>query len=197
MKFIRSLYDWVLKWSKTPYAGHALFFLALLEASFFPIPPDVLLIAMSISLPERALFFAALASCGSVLGGALGYLIGLLLWSALADLFFHYVPGFTPELFTKVQGYFAQYDFLVIFAAGFSPIPYKVFTIGAGVFDIGFLTFMLASVISRSARFFLEAWLLKRYGIPMQLFIDRYFNWLAIGFTVLLFGGFVLIKMMN
>lgn len=197
MKLLRSLYDWVLKWAETPYAGVALFVLALIEASVFPIPPDVLLVAMSISLPERALFFAALASCGSVLGGALGYLIGLLLWQSLADLFFAYVPGFTPELFTRVQGYFEQYDFLVVFAAGFSPIPYKVFTIGAGVFEIGFPTFMLASIVSRSARFFIEAWLLKRYGAPMQIFIDRYFNWLAIGFTVLLIGGFVLIGMVR
>lgn len=197
MKILRNLYDWVLKWSETPYAGYALFMLALVEASVFPIPPDVLLIAMSISLPDRALFFAGITSLGSVLGGALGYLIGLLLWHALADIFFSYVPGFTPEVFARVQGYFEQYDFLVVFAAGFSPIPYKVFTIGAGVFEIGFPTFMLASIVSRSARFFIEAWLLKRYGAPMQVFIDRYFNWLAIGFTLLLIGGFVLIGMVR
>jgi membrane protein YqaA with SNARE-associated domain len=197
MRLLRSLYDRVIKWSETPYANWALFCLAVIEASFFPIPPDVLLIAMSISLPDRALFFAFLASAGSVIGGALGYLIGLLLWSALADIFFEYIPGFTPELFSRVQGYFEQYDFLVVFAAGFSPIPYKVFTIGAGVFDIGFPTFMLASIVSRSARFFLEAWLLKRYGAPMKLFIDRYFNWLAIGFVLLLAGGFLLVGMVR
>lgn len=197
MKILRSLYDWILQWAEKPHAGVALFLLAMIEASFFPIPPDVLLIAMSISIPDRALFFAFLASAGSVIGGALGYLIGLLLWGALADIFFTYVPGFTPEVFTRVQGYFEQYDFLVVFAAGFSPIPYKIFTIGAGVFQINFITFMLASVVSRSARFFLEAWLLKRYGAPMQVFIDRYFNWLAIGFTVLLVGGFILVGMVK
>ena len=197
MKILRRLYDWILKWAEKPHAGVALFLLAMVEASIFPIPPDVLLIAMSISIPDRALFFATLASLGSVIGGAFGYLIGLLLWHALADIFFSYVPGFTPEVFSRVQGYFEQYDFLVVFAAGFSPIPYKVFTIGAGVFEINFITFMLASVVSRSARFFLEAWLLKRYGAPMQLFIDRYFNWLAIGFTVLLVGGFILIGMVK
>ena len=195
MKILRSLYDWILQWAEKPHAGVALFLLAMIEASIFPIPPDVLLIAMSISIPDRALFFAFLASLGSVIGGGLGYLIGLLLWGALADIFFNYVPGFTPEVFARVQGYFEQYDFLVVFAAGFSPIPYKIFTIGAGVFQINFITFMLASVVSRSARFFLEAWLLKRYGAPMQVFIDRYFNWLAIGFTVLLVGGFILIGM--
>ena len=197
MKILRSLYDWILQWAEKPHAGVALFLLAMIEASIFPIPPDVLLIAMSISIPDRALFFAFLASAGSVVGGALGYLIGLLLWGALADIFFTYVPGFTPEVFTRVQGYFEQYDFLVVFAAGFSPIPYKIFTIGAGVFQINFITFMLASIVSRSARFFLEAWLLKRYGAPMQVFIDRYFNWLAIGFTVLLVGGFILVGMVK
>ena len=197
MKILRSLYDWILRWAEKPHAAVALFILAMVEASIFPIPPDVLLIAMSISLPDRALFFAFLASLGSVLGGAFGYLIGLFLWSVLADIFFNYVPGFTPEVFSRVQGYFEQYDFLVVFAAGFSPIPYKIFTIGAGVFEINFITFMLASVVSRSARFFLEAWLLKRYGAPMQIFIDRYFNWLAIGFTLLLVGGFILIGMVE
>lgn len=197
MKILRSLYDWILQWAEKPHAGVALFLLAMIEASIFPIPPDVLLIAMSISIPDRALFFAFLASLGSVIGGGLGYLIGLLLWGALADIFFSYVPGFTPEVFARVQGYFEQYDFLVVFAAGFSPIPYKIFTIGAGVFQINFITFMLASVVSRSARFFLEAWLLKRYGAPMQVFIDRYFNWLAIGFTVLLVGGFILVGMVK
>lgn len=197
MKFLRSLYDWVLKWAETPYAGVALFTLALLEASVFPIPPDVLLVAMSISLPDRALFFAFLASAGSVIGGALGYLIGLLLWHALADFFFAYVPMFDPDVFAKMQGYFEQYDFLIVFAAGFSPIPYKIFTVGAGVFEIGFTTFILASIVSRSARFFLEAWLLKRYGASMKGFIDRYFNWLAIAFTILLVGGFLLVGMLK
>ena len=175
MKILRTLYDWILQWAEKPHAGVALFLLAMIEASVFPIPPDVLLIAMSISTPDRALFFAFLASLGSVFGGALGYMIGLVLWGALAEIFFSYVPGFTPEVFAQVQGYFEQYDYLVVFAAGFSPIPYKIFTIGAGVFEINFITFMLASVVSRSARFFLVAWLLKRYGGPMQIFIDRYF----------------------
>ncbi len=197
MKLLRTLYDWILQWAEKPYAGVALFLLAMIEASVFPIPPDVLLIAMSISIPDRALFFAFLASLGSVFGGALGYMIGLVLWGVLAEIFFSYVPGFTPEVFAQVQGYFEQYDYLVVFAAGFSPIPYKIFTIGAGVFEINFITFMLASVVSRSARFFLVAWLLKRYGAPMQIFIDRYFNWLAIGFTILLVGGFVLIGMLK
>lgn len=197
MRILRKLYDWILLWAESPYAVYALFLLAMIEASVFPIPPDVLLIAMSISLPDRALFFALLASCGSVIGGALGYLIGSMLWYALADIFFTYVPGFTPEVFARVQGYFEQYDFLVVFAAGFSPIPYKIITIGAGVFEIGFPTFMLASVISRSARFFLVAWLLKRYGAPMKGFIDRYFNWLAIAFTLLLVGGFLWIGMLH
>ena len=191
MKILRKLYDWVLSWAETPYGPMALFVLAFCEASFFPVPPDVLLIALSLSLPAQALWYALLSSLGSVLGGVAGYLIGFLLWQSLSSLFFAYIPGFTPEVFAKVQGYFEQYDFLVVFAAGFTPIPYKVITIGAGVFGVNFLVFVIASVVSRSARFFIVALLLKFYGPPIKEFIERYFNWLAIAFMVLLVGGFM------
>ncbi len=191
MKILRKLYDWVLSWAETPYGPVALFVLAFCEASFFPVPPDVLLIALSLSLPAQALWYAFLSSLGSVLGGIAGYLIGFLLWQSLSSLFFTYIPGFTPEVFAKVQGYFEQYDFMVVFAAGFTPIPYKVITIGAGVFGVNFLVFVVASVISRSARFFIVALLLKFYGPPIKVFIERYFNWLAIAFMVLLVGGFM------
>ncbi len=197
LKLLRKLYDWVLSWAETPYGPTALFILAFCEASFFPVPPDVLLIALSLSLPAQALWYAFLSSVGSVLGGVAGYLIGFLLWQSLASLFFKYVPGFTPEVFTKVQDYFEQYDFLVVFAAGFTPIPYKIITIGAGVFGVNFLIFIIASLVSRSARFFIVALLLKYYGPPIKVFIERYFNWLALAFMVLLVGGFLAIGMLK
>lgn len=193
MKFVRRLYDWVLSWAETPFGPAALFALAFCEASFFPIPPDVLLIALSLSIPARALWYALLASMGSVLGGIAGYLIGFLLWQTLSTLFFTYIPGFSPEVFSTVQGYFDQYDFLVVFAAGFTPIPYKIITIGAGVFGVNFFIFIIASIISRSARFFLVALLLKYYGAPVRVLIDRYFNWLALAFVALLAGGFIVV----
>lgn len=197
MKIIRRLYDWVLSWAETPYGPVALFVLAFCEASFFPVPPDILLIALSLSLPAQALWFALLSSVGSVLGGVAGYLIGFLLWQSLSGIFFAYIPGFSPEVFEKVQGYFVEYDFLVVFAAGFTPIPYKIITIGAGVFGVNFPVFVIASLVSRSARFFLVAWLLKHYGPSVRNFIERYFNWLAIAFMVLLIGGFAAIGLLK
>jgi membrane protein YqaA with SNARE-associated domain len=194
MKYIRALYDWVLSWAETSYAAPALFLLAVAESSFFPIPPDVLLLALCLSLPHKAWYYAALTSAGSVLGGVGGYLIGYALWSLVSEWFFNYVPGFDRTVFAQVQDYFVLYSFWVVFAAGFSPIPYKVITIGAGVFNVNFPIFLLASAISRSLRFFLVAGLIRRYGSPMKLLIDRYFNLLTLVFMVLLVGGFVVIK---
>jgi len=194
MRLVRRLYDWVLHWAETPYGGPALFLLALVESSIFPVPPDVLLIALCIALPSRAWRFALLASAGSVLGGLIGYGIGWGAWSFVDTFFFDYIPGFTPAVFERVQGLFAEYDFWVVFTAGFTPIPYKVITIGSGVFNINLPVFLVASVISRSLRFFLVAWLLHRYGSGMRDFIDRYFNLLSIVFVLLLLGGFLLLK---
>ena len=194
MRLIRRLYDWVLHWAETPYGGPALFLLALVESSVFPIPPDVLLIALCIALPMRAWRFALLASAGSVLGGLIGYGIGWGAWSIVDTFFFAYIPGFTPAVFERVQGLFAAYDFWVVFTAGFTPIPYKVITIGSGVFNINLVVFTLASLISRSLRFFLIAWLLHHYGAGVRGFIDRYFNLLCLLFMLLLIGGFLLLK---
>jgi membrane protein YqaA with SNARE-associated domain len=194
MRLVRRLYDWVLHWAETPYGGPALFLLALVESSIFPVPPDVLLIALCIALPSRAWRFALLASAGSVLGGLIGYGIGWGAWSFVDTFFFDYIPGFTPAVFERVQGLFAEYDFWVVFTAGFTPIPYKVITIGSGVFNINLLVFFVASLVSRSLRFFLVAWLLHRYGTGMRDFIDRYFNLLSIVFVLLLLGGFLLLK---
>ncbi len=194
MRLVRKLYDWVLGWAETPYGGPALFLLALVESSIFPVPPDVLLIALCVALPSRAWRFALLASVGSVLGGLIGYGIGWGAWPVVSTYFFDYIPGFTPAIFERVQGLFAEYDFWVVFTAGFTPIPYKVITIGSGVFEINLLVFIIASLVSRSLRFFLVAWLLRRYGTGMREFIERYFNLLSIIFLLLLVGGFLLLK---
>ena len=194
MRMFRRLYDWVLHWANTPYGAPALFLLAVAESSVFPVPPDVLLIALSISLPHRAWYYATLCSIGSVVGGIFGYLLGWGFWSLLADFFFTYVPGFTPQLFARVQALYAEHDFWVVFAAGFTPIPYKVITIAAGVFLINFPVFVLASIIGRSARFFLVAGLIRRYGPGIRSFVDRYFNLLSMIFLLLLIGGFLALK---
>ncbi len=201
MNWLKKFYDWVLHWAETPYGPIALFILAFAEASFFPIPPDPLLIALVLGSTIQAFRFAFICSSGSVLGAIVGYLIGYFAWwsgngefSSLAHFFFQNVPGFSVERFLAVQKLYNEWNFWVIFTAGFTPLPYKVFTISGGAFGINFLMFLLASVIGRSARFFLVAALIWKFGPPIRNFIDKHFNWLAIAFTVLLIGGFWIIK---
>ncbi len=194
MRLVRRLYDWVLHWAHTPYGAPVLFLLAFAESSFFPIPPDVLLLALCLSVPAGAFRFALIACAGSVLGGIAGYGIGIGVWDLVSHLFFGFVPGFTPEVFQRVQELFDAYDFWAVFTAGFTPIPYKVITIGAGVFQINFAVFVFASIVSRGLRFFLIAWLIYRFGPPVRLLIEKYFNVLTIIFVVLLVGGFLLLR---
>lgn len=201
MKYVRKLYDWVLHWADSPSGPVALFILAFAEASFFPIPPDALLIALVLGANKKAFKFAFNCSVGSILGAVLGYSIGHFAWwgagnefSSFALFFFDNIPGFTQDIFYNVQHLYAEWDFWIIFTAGFTPIPYKVFTITSGAFEINFVMFLIASIVSRGARFFLVAGLIWKFGENIKEFIDKYFNLLAIAFTVLLIGGFVLIK---
>ncbi|MBT3216376.1 MAG: DedA family protein [Candidatus Marinimicrobia bacterium] len=201
MHWIRKIYDWMLHWAETPYGPIALFFLALAESSFFPIPPDALLIALALGLRTKSLQFALLCSVGSVIGALIGYGIGHYLWwnaqsdfSGLALFFFNHIPGFSEIIFNSIQSKFEAYNFWIVFTAGFTPIPFKVFTISAGAFDVNIWMFLIASTVSRSARFFLVGWLIWKYGDPIREFIEKYFNILAIIFTILLIGGFILIK---
>ena len=198
---IRRMYDWVLHWANTKYALPALFILAFAVSSFFPVPPDVLLIAMAVSVPSKAFRYALVCTLGSVTGGMFGYLIGYELWysnsgdfSGFANVFFHYIPGFTEELFFKVSKMYEENAFLAVFTAGFTPIPYKVFTITGGVCKINFLTFILASSIGRAMRFFLVSAIIFKFGAPIKSWIEKYFNLVAIVFTVLLIAGFAVVK---
>ena len=201
MSTIRKIYDWVLHWAETPYCPLALFILAFSESSFFPIPPDVLLIPLALGSRLKAYRFAFICSICSIIGAIIGYGIGYLAWwdsienfTAFAQLFFDHIPGFTIDRFYRIQALYEQWNFWIVFTAGFTPIPFKLFTISAGAFNIHFPMFILGSIISRSARFFLIACLVKIFGEPILDFIDRYFNWLAIFFTILLIAGFVAIK---
>jgi membrane protein YqaA with SNARE-associated domain len=190
--WIRWLYDWVLHWAETPYSVPALVILSFTESSFFPVPPDVLLIAMCLAVPKRGLWFAAVCTVASVVGGAFGYLIGWVLWEQVSGFFFNYV--FSERLFNAVAEQYNQNAFWAVFTAGLTPIPYKVFTVAGGVFEIDFREFIFASVLGRSARFFAVAGLIRVFGPPIRVFIDRYFNLLSIAFVVLLAGGFVVVR---
>ncbi len=194
MKVFRRSYDWVLSWAETPYGVPVLGLLAFAEASFFPVPPDVLLMALALAMPWQSYRFALVASIGSVAGGALGYLIGWGLWDIAGPYFYQYVPGVTAAGFDQVRGLFEQYDFWAIFAAGFTPIPYKIFTIAAGAFDINFPVFMLASLVGRSLRFFLVATMFYYLGRPARGLIEKYFNLLSILLLIVLIGVILLIR---
>lgn len=188
----------MLSWGESRWGALALFLFAMAESSFFPIPPDVLLIALCIGATTKSFRFGAICLAGSIIGAIFGYAIGYFLWqtpsgeyTALAQLFFDHV--FSVEAFNEVKALYDKYDFWIVFTAGFTPLPYKLFTISGGLFHIDFTMFLIASIVSRGLRFFAIAALIWKFGKPIKVFIDKYFNLLAIIFTVLLIGSFVLI----
>lgn len=190
---VRRLYNWVLSWSDSRWGWLALFVIALFEASWFPLPPDILLIALCLGATKRSFRFATLCLVGSVLGAALGYCIGYYLWTTpsgdatvIADFFYNHV--FSVESFNNVGSLYDRFNFWIVFTAGFTPLPFKLFTIAGGMFDINFVMFMIASLVSRGMRFFLIAGLIWKFGAPIKVFIDKYFNMLATLFAAMLIG---------
>ena len=190
--FLKRLYNWVLHWAETPYAVPALIILAIAESSFFPVPVDVLLIALAVSKPKKSFHYGIYTSLFSVLGGIGGYIIGLkfmeLIGWPIIQLY-----GYETQ-FQSLSKTFQQYNFLAVFTAALTPIPYKVFTITAGAVRANFMEFMVASIVGRSLRFLSVATLIYFFGESVKRFIEKYFNLLSIIFVCLLIGGFILIK---
>lgn len=198
---IKLTYDWVISLSESNHGRVSLALISFCEAIFFPIPPDILLIPLCLGRGKRIFSFFMICSVSSILGGIAGYLLGQSIWwsspgqfSSIAYLFFKFIPGFSETGFYSIKSQYELYDFWIIFTAGFTPIPYKLFTISAGAFHISFPMFIIASGISRSLRFLILSFLLYKYGENIREFIERYFNILAVIFTVLLIGGFFIIK---
>lgn len=191
-KHLRKIYDWVLHWAETPYGVTALFLLAVAESSFFPVPPDVLLIALALGAPRKSMRFALLCSMGSVIGGIMGYGIGFFGYEAIGKPIIEMYNG--HEVMARIEGLYSQYGFWGVLFAAVTPIPYKVFTISSGFFRFDFMGFLAASIIGRSLRFFVVAGLIWKFGPPIKSFIDKYFNILTVVFMLLLLGGFVAIK---
>jgi membrane protein YqaA with SNARE-associated domain len=193
--FLRKCYDWTINWAKTKYAGWALFLIAFAESSFFPVPPDVLLIPMVIAERKKWFQTALICSVGSVLGALLGYFIGYqfyeLIGQKIVDLY--NLQGAVDVVSAKYH----EHAFIAIFTAAFTPIPFKVFTIVAGLVKISIISLIVASAIGRSARFFIVAGLIRIFGEKIQYFIEKYFNLLTIVFTILLIGGFASIKILS
>lgn len=189
---LRKLYDWVLRLAEHRHAPTALFGVSFAESSFFPIPPDIMLIPMILAERVKAWRYALITTVGSVLGGLLGYYIGAALFETVGKHIVEFY-GLSEKLDVFFENY-KLYGALIVFVAGFTPIPYKVFTIASGVAGLSLPVFIVASFVSRGARFFIVAALLYFFGVPIRNFIERYLGILTVVFTVLLIAGFVAIK---
>lgn len=189
---LRNLKAWVEGFAQKPGAGWSLFGIAFIESSFFPIPPDVLLIALALMVPKESFRYALLCSAGSVLGGMFGYVIGLEFYDLIGRSIIEFYG--LQEQYLKVQELYQQNAFSSIAIAAFTPIPYKVFTIAAGAFQVSFATLVLASMLGRSGRFFLVAALFYWFGPRIKVYIDKYFEALTLAFVVLAVLGFLAIR---
>lgn len=190
---IRRLYDWTMDLARHGRAKHALFCISFVESSFFPIPPDVMLIPMVIANRAKAWLYAAIATLGSVLGGVAGYIIGYFLFEQIGlpilDLY-----GKADKV-AEFSAWFNDWSiWILIVLGGLTPFPYKVLTITAGVTAMPILPFILASIAARASRFFLVAGLLYYFGPPIREFIERRLTLVTTVFVALLVGGFAVVK---
>ncbi len=190
MTILQDLVAWTAGWAQTPFGMVALFAIALAESSFFPVPPDVLMIPLALAKTSQALFFAAVATAGSTLGGILGYFIGAKGGRPLLQRFFK------PDKVALVQNQYRRHDVWAVGLAGFTPIPYKLFSISAGVFGLDLKRFALASTLGRGGRFFLVGLTIILFGEPVKAFLENYFDLAVIGFSVMLIGGLFAVKLL-
>lgn len=194
---LRRLYDWVLSWADSPHGTTALAVISFAESSFFPIPPDVLQIALSVGQPRRSFRFAAVSAVASVLGAIVGWLIGWGVWQSVSGFFYEVVPGFTPAKFQYVELLYQQNAGLYLVLSAFTPIPFKIFTIAAGVCSVPLLTLVLASAVGRSGRFFLVATIMRLFGKPARDLLDKYLELATLLLGVLIVAGFFAIRLLG
>lgn len=192
LSWLHRLYDMTLHLSSKE---NALFFLCLIsfaESSFFPIPPDLVLIPLILARPKKAYKIALYCTLSSIIGAYFGYYIGHALYEPIALPILNFYDAM--EAFQSFEKAYLSYGAWIVAGAGFTPFPYKVITITSGVVHLNLWVFTIASVLSRGGRFFLIAWLLKKYGEPMNIFIRKNLGWLSTLFFILLIGSFLLIK---
>ena len=192
--FLHSIYDKVLELSSRPTAMYWLFLVAFVESSFFPIPPDIMIIPMVLATPNKAWAIASWSMVASVLGGYFGYAIGMFGYELIAKPLIDFY-GYS-EAFGEFAQYYHEWGAWIVFVAGLTPFPYKVITITSGVLGLNLWVFGVASLLARGGRFYLVAFLLKKYGSPMKIFIEKNLGILTVVFVLLLFCGFYLIKYM-
>lgn len=191
MGVLRDLVAWVVAWAQSPWSDMALAVLAFVESSVFPVPPDTLLIPLALARPEHAFWLAALCTAASVVGGLFGYLIGRVGGRPIA------LRLFGPARVGAAEELYRRYDTWAVFIAAFTPIPYKVFTIAAGVCRLDLGRFTLASVVGRGGRFFLVAGVIFMFGEPIRAFLDSYLELAAALLGALLVGGFVVLHVIQ
>lgn len=191
-KLVRKIYDYVINLSGNKHALAWLFVISFVESSFFPIPPDIMLIPMILATPKQAWKIAGICTIASVIGAYLGYIIGFYFFALIAEPLLQFY-GYLDK-FNEFKNLYSEYGAWIVFGAGITPFPYKIITIASGVVHLNLVVFTIASVIARGLRFFVIAWLLKAYGEKMRLFIEKNLGWLSVLFLLLLIGGFLLIK---
>jgi len=192
LKLFTKLYDMALVWAKHRFAERYLAAMSFAESVFFPVPPDVMLAPMSLAQPSKAWRFASFATVASVLGGIVGYFLGYWLFEPVVQPFIEQMHW--QEKFETALTWFKEYGVWVVFLAGFSPIPYKVFTIGAGVLQMAFLPFLIASAVGRGARFFLVSALMKWGGVKMEQKLRQYVEVLGWGLVILIAVAYFLLR---
>ena len=193
MNLLRSLYNWTLKKAEHKYSSWILSIVSFSESSFFPIPPDILLIPMIIANRTKAWTYALICTLSSVIGGVAGYAIGFFLFNSIGILiveFYH-----LSNSFNTFENYYKEYGILIVLGAGFTPFPFKFITIASGVFSLNIFLFILTAFVARGLRFYLLACLLFIFGEKIKILIDKYFNILAVLIFILLLGSFMLIKL--
>ena len=190
---MRKIYNSVISLSASKHALAWLFVISFIESSFFPIPPDIMLIPMILATPKQAWKIAGVCTLASVIGAYLGYVIGFALFEWVAEPLLNFY-GYLDK-FNEFKNLYSEYGAWIVLIAGVTPFPYKIITIASGAVELNLLVFTVASIIARGLRFFLIAWLLKTYGEKMRLFIEKNLGWLSILFMALLIGGFLLIKL--
>ena len=193
MKLLRYLYNWTLSKAEHKYSSWILSLVSFTESSFFPIPPDILIIPMIIARRTKAWIYAFICTLSSVLGGVIGYAIGYFFFNSIGILIIE-AYGLTNS-FESFENYYNKYGVLIVLGGGFTPFPFKFITIASGVFNLNIFLFILTAFFARGIRFYLLAGLLFIFGEKIKNFIDQYFNILAILFFILLIGSVLLVKL--
>ena len=194
MHYLRKLYDWTILKSKHPRAIWFLSIISFAESSFFPIPPDIILIPMIIAKRTKAYFYAFVCTISSVMGALIGYCIGYFLFNTVGKIVLNYY-GLVDE-FSSFEQYYIQYGILIVLGAGFTPFPFKFITIASGFFELNIILFVIIAIIARGLRFYLVAILLKIFGETIEKLINKYFNILATIFFILLIGSIMILKIL-